>query len=77
MREPDYVTRHPGEIIQEDFLDYYQWTHNQLAKKRGVHIEVVDDLINGRRSVDESMTAILAGALGQSAQSWLGRLRYA
>ena len=53
----------PGEILLEDWLKPAKLTQLALAKKMGVDIQLVNGIINGRRSVTAKTALLLALAI--------------
>lgn len=52
MRLPTHrVPTPPGEILQEEWLKPMNLTQLALAKRMGVDIQLVNGIVNGRRSV--------------------------
>jgi addiction module HigA family antidote len=61
----------PGQSIQEE-LDARGWTRRQLAEKMGRPVQMVNQIITGRRRITAETALALADALGTSAEMWLG-----
>ena len=61
---------HPGEVLRE-FLPEDLGVA-EAAKRLGVTRQALSALINGRAGVSASMALRLEGALGTSAEMWLG-----
>jgi addiction module HigA family antidote len=53
----------PGEILLEDWLKPANLTQLVLAKKMGVDIQLVNGIVNGRRSVTARTALLLAKVL--------------
>ncbi len=66
-REPT----HPGEMLQEEFLEPMGLTQRQLAEGIRVPYQRINELVNGRRGVSPSTALRLAKYLGTSAEFWL------
>lgn len=62
---------HPGEILQEDFLDGFGITQNKLAVSIGVPPRRINEIVHGKRGVTADTALRLAKYFGTSAQFWL------
>jgi len=65
-----YNPPHPGEFIQEMYLDPMGLTARQLALKLAVAPSTVTRLINGEAGISAEMAVRLSKALGRSPESW-------
>lgn len=54
---------HPGEIIKDE-LDFHHITQKSLAKQMGVNYTIVNDIINGKRSVNIKFAILCEAAIG-------------
>lgn len=61
----------PGEILLEEWLKPMKLTQLALAKKMGVDIQLVNGIINGRRSVTTKTALLLASVLKTTPEFWL------
>jgi addiction module HigA family antidote len=61
----------PGEILREEWLKPAKLTQLALAKKMGVDLQLINGIINGRRSVTAKTALLLARALKTSPELWL------
>jgi addiction module HigA family antidote len=61
----------PGEILLEEWLKPAKLTQLALAKKMGVDLQLINGIINGRRSVTAKTALLLARALKTSPELWL------
>ncbi|MBN2064188.1 MAG: HigA family addiction module antidote protein [Sedimentisphaerales bacterium] len=62
---------HPGEVLQEEFLDPSGITQVALAEHLGVPARRINEICRGRRSVSAQTAWLLSQALGTSPQFWL------
>ena len=63
---------HPGEVLQEDFLDGFGITQHKLAVSIGVPPRRINEIVHGKRGVTADTALRLARYFGTSAQFWLG-----
>jgi HTH-type transcriptional regulator/antitoxin HigA len=61
---------HPGEFIREE-IEARGWTQEDLANIMGRPIQVVNQILNGHKSVTSQTAAELAATFGTSAEIWL------
>ena len=54
---------HPGEIIKDE-IEFRDVTQKALAEKMGVNYTIVNDVINGKRSVNIKFAILCEAALG-------------
>ena len=62
---------HPGEILQEEFLEPFGMSQNALAQAIGVPSNRINELVRGRRSVTADTDLRLARYFGLSEGYWL------
>jgi len=62
---------HPGEILREEFLKPLGLTQAQLAEELGVGFNVIDELVNEKRSVSSKIAVKLAERFKTSTEFWL------
>ncbi len=68
------ITRNPttpGEILQEEFLNPFGLTQQQLAAHIGCDVKVINRIVNNKTSVTAEMAIKLASTFGTSPQFWL------
>ncbi len=63
---------HPGEVLQEEFLEPLSITVYRLAKDVGVPATRISEICHGRRSITADTALRLARYFGTSAKFWLG-----
>jgi addiction module HigA family antidote len=61
----------PGEVLESEWLEPIGMTQTALAAKMGLHVQVVNGIVQGRRAVTAKTALLLARALGTSPQFWL------
>lgn len=62
---------HPGEFINEVYLEPNKITGRELAVVLGVSPSTLNRVLNGLSGVSPSMALRLSKALGRSPESWL------
>lgn len=62
---------HPGEILQEDFLQPMGISINRLAREIEVTPGRISTIVNGKRSITADTALRLAAYFGTSAELWL------
>jgi HTH-type transcriptional regulator / antitoxin HigA len=70
---PDWLSP-PGDTIV-DILEERDWTIAQLAGKMGFSNMKIQQLIDGKLEIDESIAGQLAEVLGSTEKFWLNRER--
>jgi len=61
----------PGEVIEEEWLKPTGMSQSALANKIGVHVQVVNGIVRGRRAVTATTAVRLSIALRTSPQFWM------
>jgi addiction module HigA family antidote len=61
----------PGEVLEEEWLKPKAMSQTALAEKMGVHVQVVNGIVQGRRAVTAKTALLLADALDTTPQFWL------
>ena len=62
---------HPGEFIQEVYLQPFNISTRSVARKLKVSPSTFNRLVNGETNVSPEMALRLSKSLGRSAESWL------
>jgi len=72
IRIPTHLkTTHPGEILREEYLKPMGLTQRKLADAIHVPCQLVNDIVNGRRSVTPNTALHLAKLFNTSAFFWM------
>lgn len=61
----------PGEILSEEFLDPYELTQEELAKRIGVARRRINEIIRGKRAITPDTALRLAKFFNTSPEYWL------
>ena len=61
---------HPGEIIKDE-IEYRGISQTVLAREIGMPVSVVNEILNGKRSVSMEFALLLEAALGIEADLWI------
>ena len=62
---------HPGELLQELFIDEMGLSQTALAEHLELPPQRINEIVNGKRSISARMAWLLAGALGTTPQFWM------
>ena len=62
---------HPGEILQEEFLDPLGITQTAISKHLGWSHAKVNEIVSGKRGITPEAALSIADALGTSPELWL------
>lgn len=60
----------PGEYLREE-LEARSWTQQDLARIIGRPLQMVNEIINGKKTITAQTAAELGQALGTSAEVWI------
>jgi len=66
-----YNPPHPGEFIQEVYLQPFGITGRQLSLKLNVSPSTLNRILKGNSGISSEMALRLSKSLGRSAESWL------
>lgn len=61
----------PGELLNEEWLSPLDMSQSALAAKMGVNVQVVNQIVRGRRSITAHTAVRLAEALGTTPMFWM------
>lgn len=65
------VPTHPGEVLNEEFVQPLGLTQVALARHLGVSVQRINELIRGKRGVTPATAWLLAGAFGTTPDFWV------
>jgi len=71
MLPENRIPTHPGEILQEEFLNPLGITQVAFAKHIGVPNQRVNEIVRGKRGVTPETAWLLAQALGTTPEFWI------
>jgi antitoxin HigA-1 len=63
---------HPGEILQQEFIEPMGMTQNKLAMELHVPARRINEIVLGKRSITADTALRLSRYFKNSAQFWLG-----
>lgn len=63
---------HPGEILQEEFLNEYQISAYKLAKDTNIPATRISQIIKGKRSISADTALRFSKYFGTTPDFWLG-----
>ena len=63
---------HPGEVLQEEFLEPMGLSQSRVALAMGVHPRRINEIVLGKRGITADTALRLAKFFGTSAELWLG-----
>jgi HTH-type transcriptional regulator/antitoxin HigA len=69
-RKPRHEASPPGDHVREE-IEYRGWTQGDLATIMGRPVQVINEIINGRKAITARTARELEAALGTSAQTWM------
>jgi antitoxin HigA-1 len=62
---------HPGEVLNEEFLQPMDLSQNALARAIGVPPRRINEIVLGKRSITADTALRLSKAFGTSAEFWM------
>ena len=71
MTKAKHAPIHPGEVLQEDFLQPLGVTQYRLAKDISVPARRINEIVHGNRSITADTALRLARYFGTSDRFWL------
>ena len=69
-RVPKYQAFPPGDYIQEE-IEERGWSQSDLARIMGRPVQVINEIIHGRKAITARTARELEAALGSSAELWM------
>jgi addiction module HigA family antidote len=72
MRKVKLVPVHPGEILNEEFLEPMGLSQNRLALALGVPARRINEIVLEKRGISADTALRLSAYFGNSADFWLG-----
>lgn len=63
-----YTATHPGEVLKDE-IEYRKISQRKLAEQMGISYKVLNDLLNGRRTLSTATAMMFEAALGVPADS--------
>lgn len=63
-----YTPTHPGEVLKDE-IEYRHISQRKLAEQMGISYKVLNDLLNGRRSMTVATALLFEAALDVPADS--------
>jgi addiction module HigA family antidote len=65
------IAIHPGQILLQEFLEPLGLSQAELARKLGIPLNRVNELVRGKRGVTPETALLLAGHFKNSAEFWM------
>jgi addiction module HigA family antidote len=62
---------HPGEILQEEFIEPLEITQYRVAKATGVPPRRINEIVHGKRAISADTALRLAKFFGTTPEFWL------
>lgn len=62
---------HPGEVLNEDFVEGFGITQNRLAVAIGVPPRRINEIVHGKRGITADTAVRLSTYFGTSAEFWM------
>ncbi len=71
MLPENRIPTHPGEILQEQFLEPLGLTQVALAEHLGVPVQRINEIVRAKRGVTPETAWLLAQAFGTTPEFWI------
>ena len=71
MLPENRIPIHPGEILQEQFLEPLELTQVALAEHLGVPVQRINEIVRGKRGVTPETAWLLAQAFDTTPEFWI------
>ena len=65
------IPTHPGEILQEQFLEPLSLTQVALSEHLGIPLQRINEIVRGKRGVTPETAWLLAQALDTTPEFWI------
>jgi len=75
MLPENRIPTHPGEILQEQFLEPLGLSREDLASHLGMPVQRIEELVQGTRGVSPEMAWLLAQAFDTTPEFWVNLQR--
>ncbi|MBE6203016.1 MAG: addiction module antidote protein, HigA family [Rikenellaceae bacterium] len=62
-----YTPTHPGEVLKEE-IEYRGISQKQLSKQMGISYSMLNEILNGKRPITETIALCFEAALGVEAE---------
>jgi len=72
MLPENRIPTHPGEILQEQFLEPLGFTQVGLARHLGIPVQRINEIVQGKRGVSSETAWLFAQAFDTSPEFWIG-----
>lgn len=69
--ERDLAPVHPGEVLKEEFLEPYDLSQYELARRTGMPAQRIGQIVHGKRSITADTACRLAMFFENSPRFWL------
>ena len=66
-----YPPIHPGEVLNEDFIEAFGITQHQLAVEIGVPLRKINEIVHGKRGITADTALRIGKYFGIEPQYWL------
>ncbi|MDY7091827.1 MAG: HigA family addiction module antitoxin [Acidobacteriota bacterium] len=71
MLPENRIPTHPGEILQEHFLEPLELTQVALAEHLGVPVQRINEIVRGKRGVTPATAWLLSQAFDTTPEFWI------
>lgn len=65
------IPTHPGQMLIEEFLEPLEMTPVAIARRMGIPILRINQIVRGKRGINPETTWLLSQAFGTTPQFWL------
>jgi len=65
------IPTHPGEILNEEFLQPMELTQAELANHLGIPVQRVNEIVKGKRGITPETAWLFSQAFGTTPEFWL------